>query len=855
MGQSASSESGDLQNNRRHEFRQLSRRIRDRRSVNIELPISSPTESQPQSRQTSGRSPPVATFSRQISAQSVPVRDRSGHNGDSPAQDHIFYQQHEERPLVHMEELGMRNGPITHITASPMPRRLSTISRLTSRIVPRHSINGVQASDQERNEEDRSLRRRLSERLSPRAVHDGSATGVRRISMLGPLTRAPSLAARPRHRRELAPISRPIPLVLDGSALAPHFVPVTTGQRDATESRVADNDLAQHRLRHLSARNSRFARVRHSLSLPFDNIRPLSRHLLPGYHSAHSPPERPSRVIHPEDHDYLLPPLAVTDTGLNLDLQPRDLQLGEQFARASTSTLQPAEQARNRAERGSSSGRETRRMPNMLRGRSSRLIRRQDEGPLPRILHLAAVAIAAQLSGNPEQAITNLQAVGADGFDDSLNNLFRTLHEATDTMNTPQTTNEPSESSTSLGSLPPLNFLRVFRFVNTNQEVVSQDDATRSEGPSPVPSSIDEGPLSPDEDLSNDTDGRTVTLVVVGVRSVPSDHIGHEEVATTGPSLEALLNMPLPPAAPSNLFRGNGLRRSEGRSRLPRPRRASIGGANPLSTNHVRQRLHRFGSSPHESGNSTPATAVSGVSDLPAGSHPPPSTPAEYALSPYASGTTTPSRRPSSASAMQQSPPNTRDTTSTSTNDARSAAAEQHGAHPVHQRRRSDSEFARHRNLGAGAARRNGVVAPDGVEANDNIPSGSRSWLIYVVGTNISENHPALTTPSLFTDNPTYEDMLLLSSLLGPARPPVASREDVASAGGIYQLRKSAGTLIAAALQGTEVISVVPGERCLVCLCDYEVNEEIRRLNKCDHLFHRECIDQVRGLLGVLQDT
>lgn len=94
--------------------------------------------------------------------------------------------------------------------------------------------------------------------------------------------------------------------------------------------------------------------------------------------------------------------------------------------------------------------------------------------------------------------------------------------------------------------------------------------------------------------------------------------------------------------------------------------------------------------------------------------------------------------------------------------------------------------------------------------------------------------------------NPTYEDMLLLSSLLGPARPPVASREDVASAGGIYRVRKSAETLVAAALQGSEIISVLPGERCLVCLCDYEVSEEIRRLTKCNHLFHRECIDQVR---------
>jgi hypothetical protein len=38
------------------------------------------------------------------------------------------------------------------------------------------------------------------------------------------------------------------------------------------------------------------------------------------------------------------------------------------------------------------------------------------------------------------------------------------------------------------------------------------------------------------------------------------------------------------------------------------------------------------------------------------------------------------------------------------------------------------------------------------VEPDQPPPSGGRSWLIYVVGTNLSENHPALTTPSLFTD-------------------------------------------------------------------------------------------------------
>ena len=89
--------------------------------------------------------------------------------------------------------------------------------------------------------------------------------------------------------------------------------------------------------------------------------------------------------------------------------------------------------------------------------------------------------------------------------------------------------------------------------------------------------------------------------------------------------------------------------------------------------------------------------------------------------------------------------------------------------------------------------------------------------------------------------------MLLLSSLLGPAKPPVASREDVASASGTFSVQRNEDNLIALATQGLGRIQIAPSERCLVCLEDYQVAEELRQLTKCSHLFHRECIDQVSG--------
>ena len=94
--------------------------------------------------------------------------------------------------------------------------------------------------------------------------------------------------------------------------------------------------------------------------------------------------------------------------------------------------------------------------------------------------------------------------------------------------------------------------------------------------------------------------------------------------------------------------------------------------------------------------------------------------------------------------------------------------------------------------------------------------------------------------------------MLLLSSLLGPAKPPVASREDVASASGTYRVQRVGDGLIARPLQGAAEFCISSMERCLVCLEDYQDEEELRRLTKCSHLFHRECIDQVSNSILML---
>lgn len=113
---------------------------------------------------------------------------------------------------------------------------------------------------------------------------------------------------------------------------------------------------------------------------------------------------------------------------------------------------------------------------------------------------------------------------------------------------------------------------------------------------------------------------------------------------------------------------------------------------------------------------------------------------------------------------------------------------------------------------------------------SDNI----RSWIIYVLGGSYPESHPILTTPSLFTDSPTYEDMLLLSSILGPVKPPVASTQELDAAGGVFSLNEA----------GKAEELAPEEEQCLVCLSHYVSGDSLRRLKTCAHVFHKDCIDE-----------
>ena len=103
---------------------------------------------------------------------------------------------------------------------------------------------------------------------------------------------------------------------------------------------------------------------------------------------------------------------------------------------------------------------------------------------------------------------------------------------------------------------------------------------------------------------------------------------------------------------------------------------------------------------------------------------------------------------------------------------------------------------------------------------------------------------------------------MLLSSLLGPVKPPVARREDLDASAGLHRVvRRGADRAlqaVAATAAGAAAAGAVPAplvlaatERCLVCLCEYAVGEQVRRLGQCGHVYHQECIDTVCPFLPV----
>lgn len=586
-------------------------------------------------------------------------------------------------------------------------RRQSTMSRLGSRILPNSVIRGLLSSEEETPAEGLAHRHGIVSRSIPRSetVH-----GSGRFS---PFT---SLGSRGITRRR--------------STRAAYFL--SRGDQtlisDTPSSSQLDsmNDRSPEPSRGTRRRSARLHRVRNSLSNPISHMFGPSSSSTPNQDVRNYEQHRPPHSAPGEANDVPFPPPGAMDSHMDFDEPPHELDSVEPAVR----NPRPSTPIPPQSNGGP--------FPGFLRARSSRVLRREEQTPLSRVLQLAAAAIAAQLSGATGPMVPNIQALGNDGLGGSFENFIQTLQQSRSAQANNTIPTDGQRPPGDNGSPSPANFLRVFRFANS--------ESTNDPGNPGI------GMDRMDVDGSGERpEGRTVTLVVVGVRSVPSNNDTGDRPPNTGPGLDALLRLPF--LSPGNTARNrdngsNGTPRAGERPRFVPGRRPAANSSAPSGNPDANEAgAPNPSRSASDAGTRSPASSFPTVlSESPPGPNPPPSTPAEPGLSAVSSGASTPSRRPSSASAMPTNPlPHLHEYQSMQ--PTVEPAEDNIPMNTARQRRRSDSEYARHRDLGSGSVRRNGVVEPD-----DATPPTGRSWLIYVVGTNLSENHPAFAAPSLFTD-------------------------------------------------------------------------------------------------------
>ncbi|KAI9451124.1 hypothetical protein BJY52DRAFT_130832 [Lactarius psammicola] len=109
---------------------------------------------------------------------------------------------------------------------------------------------------------------------------------------------------------------------------------------------------------------------------------------------------------------------------------------------------------------------------------------------------------------------------------------------------------------------------------------------------------------------------------------------------------------------------------------------------------------------------------------------------------------------------------------------------------------------------------------------------GSTTFFIYVIGGYYPPNH------QLVVGTDPLDSFEELAELLGQVKPPTASKEDIDNSG-LEVIRPS----VLAEYEKIGRIAPMCVDRCLICLEDYNPNEDLRLLS-CRHVFHRDCVDR-----------
>ena len=692
------------------------------------------------------QSQPFATLSRQLSSRSTPVDSSiTGPSHIVSTRNDVLLEEYERRQLSPPEGARAENTPVTYITASPMPRR-SRLSSLRGRLFPRHG--------------------------SQRPIDDNAQVGgglFWRRSSSGARSRQAAQGLRVHtHRRHLSSLAMSRSA---NSAPGSRSVMGPVSLHDSTNfSRRRPSSMASHGPHEEQARVSSTSRpARHTTyaqSSSADN-------LFARFHRRRLPPSSRIDLAHQTEssaHSWVLDPLdADANRDASLEHPPG--------VRSTDNTTRPDQilptifsthgsQSQSRVlsdDRGSPDdaswirrlsvvGSSSRRHDSRASSRSSRshigLAQRNDDLAWSIILSVAAGSVAAQVSGSSLDSPVPMQALRPRSQDATLQRVSHLLQHA-------EHWGHMGRDNSSMDTASSFDSMRIFRLVS------------RSTGSSSLGNTSVGGRSSPQilpVPVQGDYEDRNITIVLVALRTPSTANMRAQAVnepssLSRAHSRNSLLETPTsaPPSIQAGDNTGHQPREIERRSRLVLLRRASFGGArrasHDMSSDATFQRHRRSFRNAFTNRRNMGARPRSYTLSEPSpGPAPPPSTPAEFAISAASSHTTAPAGAASAGSASRPSVAFAEPSPDRASFHDDHPSIETHSLRPVRQRRQSDSDFARHRNLGAGAARRNGVVEPDELDPMRPAANRSRNWLVYVVGTDISQDRSMWTAPGLYND-------------------------------------------------------------------------------------------------------
>jgi hypothetical protein len=656
-------------------------------------------------------------------------------------------------------------------------RQSSYMTRMASRLMPRYTTASSTDTEDDTREEGRAVRRRLSDRFS--MAPDIQFDPVRYDSTIL-AERRRRIITRLRNRTPLGPSDLPAQERnqpenrSDGTRSS-------TGARPIEPPTSANGPATLSTQRPSTAR-SRFSSLRNSIHLSLTRLAtPPDRASI--FHETDAQSESPRLQMPASASDTFLPRLPTPNLGLDLDptraMTPLHL--------TNPTPFRPPTPPPRRLTPPPPPDGDVRRLPHALRGGPTRPRPGEDQAAmLSRLLSHAAALTAVSLVGDNQHALSDARDVGGDNVDGSFEGFLQALQNgrlAAALRNGGSEMGGGSAAANGETNVTPVNFFRMFRFGTIGGGTGGNTSTNNNSNPVGRRLRRHQNQTAPSDAPNEEEEGRMVPVIIVGIRSMTSEEGAEREGGnTTPPFFDMLQDLAMEDEAPRGRA-GGFLRRTDGRSRFSRSRRPSLSSTFPA--NYDSQRHHR-GNTVSSTSSQPEAIPTAGtslmslptvLSDTPPGPNPPPTTPADPSLSALSSGTTTPNRQSSTSSANHTPlfPNHARENGARRQTSIFEPTEEESHASPRNPRRRrvSDSEFSRYRNYGLGSSRRNGMVgdsgpSTEGIESDSGrsrrgqTETTNRSWIIYVLGGSYPEDHPILTTPSLFTDVSSKHPLLLL---------------------------------------------------------------------------------------------